>query len=285
MVTFRVSALTALLGSAMMGSVFVGSLHLWKLIGYRDTNRDEAGTIQRRFVSVLFACVFSAAVIAGLAQQQADSDSLLELLGLRCAEPGRAIISSLALTAVLFLGPIVQHLVDVSEDAAYLVSLPGPKWVTLRNHVLAPVAEEFVFRACLVRLWVGAGFPPGAIIVFSPFCFALAHVHHFLELIRRQDRKTALLQVIFQVFYTSLFGMYSTLLLMRTGSTAAVILAHSFCNHQGFPDLSFLENEHHPLWRHRAWLGALYVGGIIGFCWLMKPATDGFDSSFWPSDT
>merc|ERR1712232_1323354 len=113
-------------------------------------------------------------------------------------------------------------------------------WVLMRNYVLAPISEEFVFRSCLVRLWVAASFPMYIIIFVSPFCFALAHTHHFVEHVRKTGRKqTALVQVAFQVFYTSLFGMYSNFLLLRTGSTLAVILVHTFCNHQGFPDVAF----------------------------------------------
>mmetsp|Transcript_80499 Transcript_80499/g.227885 ORF Transcript_80499/g.227885 Transcript_80499/m.227885 type:complete len:291 (-) Transcript_80499:161-1033(-) len=282
----QVSPASAVLGSCALSSNFVVSLYLWKLAGYRDTNRDDTGTIQRRFLSALLSCCCSALLVYGLARpaEGAPGLSLLELLGLRAADVGRACAQCLGLTAVLFVGPLVQHLVAVAEGDSPCVALPGGPWVALRNLVLAPFTEEFVFRACVVRLWLAASFPTGVIIFCSPLCFALAHAHHFVEHVRRLGHKqTALMQVAFQVFYTSLFGMYSNFLLIRTGSTVAVILAHTFCNHQGFPDLAFLARQSHPLYRHRAWLGALYGTGVAAFCCLIVPITDGFSSQFTPA--
>merc|ERR1712194_161606 len=122
------------------------------------------------------------------------------------------------------MGPIVQHLTLVAEGGAPFVSSPpGGLWVSLRNYVYAPCTEEFVFRACILRLWVAANFPTGVMVFLTPFCFALAHTHHFLEQVRRcGDKKVALKNIGFQVFYTSLFGMYSSFLLLRTGSTLAL---------------------------------------------------------------
>lgn len=280
----EVSSLTAVLGSFALSSFFVGSLYLWKLAGYSDTNRDDTGTVQRRFASALLSCVCSACLIAALSRPATEQErgmSLLALLGLSSPEPLAACASCLALTSVLFIGPIVQHFVGVREGSARFAALPGGPWVALRNFVLAPLSEEFVFRACLVRLCVGASFPKAAIIICAPFCFAMAHTHHFIELVRRfKDKKAALLQVAFQVFYTSLFGAYCNFLLLRTGCTPAVILCHTFCNHQGFPELGFLAASGHPLFRHRTWLGVLYLIGIVAFGILIAPLTAGFQSSF-----
>lgn len=280
----RVSTGGALLGSLSLPLVFVASLHLWRLAGHQDQNRDATSTIQRRFLSALLSCCCSAALVRALATEVEEGGlSFAALLGLT-AGPGYPCLRCLALTGVLFAGPILQHLVAASLGVTRFVSWPvGGRWVAMRNYVLAPFTEEFVFRACLVRIWVAAGFPAGAIIFLSPFCFALAHAHHFVEHFRRcGDKHLALAQVKFQVFYTSLFGMYSNFLLLRTGSTPALVLAHSFCNHQGFPDLGFLVSEAHPLHRHRAWLAGSYGLGIVGFARLLLPLTAGFASSFRP---
>jgi len=281
----QVSPLVAVLGSFAISFSFVASLYLWKLAGYKETNRDETGTIQRRFASACLTCLCSAALVRWLARPAEDGGglTLLQLLGLTSDDLLAACSCCLCLTAVIFVGPIVQHLVSAAEGNTPLASLPDAPWVALRNYVMAPFTEEFVFRACLVRLWVAASFPMGMIIFCSPFCFALAHSHHFIEHVRRfKDKKMALLHVAFQVFYTSLFGMYSNFLLLRTGSTVAVILTHTFCNHQGFPDVGFIAASGHPLYRHRAWLGPLYLTGVGAFCFLLMPLTAGFSSSFAP---
>mmetsp|Transcript_107726 Transcript_107726/g.214064 ORF Transcript_107726/g.214064 Transcript_107726/m.214064 type:complete len:300 (+) Transcript_107726:56-955(+) len=282
----QVSPAIAVLGSLVLSFSFVAFLYLWKLAGFEDASRDETGTIQRRFVSALLSCLCSACLIYALSQetQSHRGFSLLELLGLQSPGAATACAACLLLTAVLFVGPLVQHFVTFMQGDAPLVSLPGGgTWIALRNLLFAPFTEEFVFRACLVRLWVAASFPTAAVIFCSPFCFAIAHAHHFIEHVRRTGHKqTALMQVAFQVFYTSLFGMYCNFLLLRTGSTLAVILTHSFCNHQGFPDLSLFVMRNHPLHQHRNWLGILYLVGIVTFGYLMMPLTQDFKSNFVP---
>lgn len=279
----RVSKPTALLASLGFSLIFVGSLYFWKLLGYPDYNRDAKSTIQRRAISALVSCGLSAALVRLLAEESVGPESLsfAELLGVTTSIVWPSFYC-LALTAGLFIGPIVQHLAMVAEGVVPLMSPPpGGVWVSLRNLLYAPCTEEFVFRACMVRLWVAAAFPTGAIVFLTPFCFALAHTHHFLEQVRRcGNKKVALMNIGFQVFYTSLFGMYSNFLLVRTGSLPAVMLAHSFCNHQGFPDVGFLQSPRHPLYRHRQWIGAVYLTGIIGFATSLGPMTAGFDSTF-----
>jgi len=282
----RISTATAVIGSLALSFLFVASLYFWKLCGYEDADRNEVGTIQRRFLSTTLSCVCSAALVCGLAEPAGHAEEGLtfpELLGFQAAGSGLASAFCLLLTASLFTGPIVQHLVATAEAGTPLVTTPEEPWAALRDDVVAPFTEEFVFRACLVRLCVAASLPTSQVIFCSPLCFALAHAHHFVDHVRRLDNKQlALAHVAFQLFYTSLFGVYSTFLLLRTGSTVAVILAHSFCNHQGFPDLGFLVSRSHLLYPHRAWLGVMYVMGILAFCWLIVPLTEGFASTFVP---
>jgi len=283
LVVLDVSPFTALLGSFGLSFSFVGSLYLWKLAGYKDKNRDDTGTIQRRFLSALLSCVCSVVLLWAFTRPAKDAEAgltFLELFGFQCETLVEACLRCLALTIILFVGPLAQHAVGVYEGSAEFFEL-GDRWVALRNYVLAPFTEEFVFRACLVRLWVAASFPMGSIIFLSPFCFAMAHAHHFIEHVRKTgNKKTALTQVAFQVFYTSLFGMYSNFLLLRTGSTVAVILTHTFCNHQGFPNVGFLFHSYNPLFQHRVWLGALYLVGVVAFGCCIRPITGGLNSTF-----
>uniref|UniRef100_A0A7S0AT85 intramembrane prenyl-peptidase Rce1 n=1 Tax=Pyrodinium bahamense TaxID=73915 RepID=A0A7S0AT85_9DINO len=280
----EVPPVVAVLASLGLASFFVASLYLWRLAGYQDADRNEPSTIQRRFLSTLLSCACSTGLVYGLARPSKDGMTLLELLGLEAAEPLRACACCLGLTAALFLGPLLQHLAAVCEFHTPLISSPQCSWVLMRDLAMAPFTEEFVFRACIVRLLVGASLPGAAVALGSPLCFALAHAHHFREHVRKlENKQAALMQVAFQIFYTSLFGMYSTYLLLRTGSTVAVVLAHSFCNHQGFPDLGFLVFANHELHRHRIWLAVAYVAGMLLFCCLLVPLTADFPTHFAPS--
>lgn len=46
-----------------------------------------------------------------------------------------------------------------------------------------------------------------------------------------------LVRSLLQFAYTTLFGWYATFVFLRTGSVAAVVLAHAFCNWCGLPRL------------------------------------------------
>eukprot|EP00928_Gymnodinium_smaydae_P004497 TRINITY_DN11522_c0_g1_i3.p1 TRINITY_DN11522_c0_g1~~TRINITY_DN11522_c0_g1_i3.p1 ORF type:complete len:300 (+),score=62.61 TRINITY_DN11522_c0_g1_i3:91-990(+) len=276
----RTTPLVAVLGSFALSSFFVGALYLWKLAGYKDENRNDVGTIQRRFLSTLLSCACSAGLVFGLARPAEDGDLALtpsQLLGFGLDSVLSACFYCVLLTVSLFVGPLVQHVADVYRNGVPLVTKPEYPWRTLRDIVMAPLVEEIVFRACLVRLWDSALISKGIIIFCSPLCFALAHTHHFVEHVRRyEDKSVALMQVAFQVFYTSLFGMYTTFLLLRTGSTVAVVLTHGFCNHQGFPDILFLVQKRHPLHGDRLLLGVVYLLGVAAFVVLIMPLTAGF---------
>lgn len=72
----------------------------------------------------------------------------------------------------------------------------------------------------------------------SPLFFGIAHFHHMIERIRGgQDLKTAFFISSFQFGYTTIFGMYSAFLFVRTGHLASCVIVHGFCNFMGFPDL------------------------------------------------
>jgi len=276
----QVSSASAFVGSLVVTTFFVAALHLWKLLGYRDPHRDEPGTIQRRAVSSILSCLFSGALILSRTEPDSDGSTIIVLLGLQTEDLISSTFYCVSLTALLFFGPLVQHILEVSHGCASIVQI-RMTWISLRNILLAPAAEEFVFRACLVRLWCSAPVSLWVIVSCSPLCFALAHTHHFVEQLRNSGDKVVALKVIgFQVFYTSLFGTFSTFLLLRTGSTLAVIATHSFCNHMGFPDLSFLVSKRSLLFPYRKWIGGCYLVGIMTFSFLIVPMTSGFKFGF-----
>jgi prenyl protein peptidase len=81
-------------------------------------------------------------------------------------------------------------------------------------------------------------------VIMSPFFFGIAHFHHMIERIRRgQDIQTAFFISSFQFAYTTMFGMYSALLFVRTGHLASCVVVHGFCNFMGFPDLVELVHQ------------------------------------------
>ena len=182
----------------------------------------------------------------------------------------------------------------------YLASLladEGRRWTVVRDLAVAPLAEEVVFRACLLppllaarrRAVVGGGGgggpPRGALSPVSaswiaPLFFGVAHLHHLRERVRSLPpaarlngavRSRIFLGAMVQWTYTTLFGAYVSHVFVRTGSLAAVAAAHVVCNWMGLPDFGLFVDPASTLRGYRWLVAAMYLAGI----WLFVM---GFDS-------
>ncbi len=116
-----------------------------------------------------------------------------------------------------------------------------------------PLAEEWVFRCCMCPVLLAGGWGQSAVIFGTPLLFGLAHVHHLINLVRQQGMtvQQGAVKVIFQLAYTTLFGIYASFVLIRTGQLNAVFLAHAFCNVMEVPQLGWLLNPQHELAPHK----------------------------------
>ena len=70
-------------------------------------------------------------------------------------------------------------------------------------------------------------------VLFSPALFGIAHFHHMIERIRThgQSVQSAFVISLFQFAYTTVFGVYSAYVFVRTGHVAACVVIHAFCNY------------------------------------------------------
>lgn len=113
-----------------------------------------------------------------------------------------------------------------------------------------------------------------------------AHLHHMIERLRMgMDKKTAIIISFFQFFYTSIFGIYSAYLFMRTGHFVAPFIVHAFCNHMGFPDIPDLISQPEP---KRCIFLFLYVMGLVGWILLLPTITTPLwfqNQQFWINST
>lgn len=80
---------------------------------------------------------------------QGKSPLLLHLLGLRWHGMLAAVLRPAALTACLFTGPILQSWLSQTHHESCQSGLQ-----TLRNLIVAPLTEEFCFRACMAPLFL-----------------------------------------------------------------------------------------------------------------------------------
>jgi len=259
----------------LLGLSYVGSLYVWR----STKDRDHDDTIKRRFISAAFMTLISPVFVHMLgAASLLDKYSLAEVIGLRTAGLGQALVLPLLLTFVLFLGPSVMLFLEVTGiETCSSASICWHRlrlnltfywrrsirdWKWWRNHVVAPFSEEFTFRACMLPMLLRHYTPTQAIIV-SPLFFGVAHFHHMVERIKKGEPVLASFLIsMFQFTYTTIFGMYSALLFIRTGHFAAPFLVHAYCNFMGFPDFAEVANAE-P--RRRTFLSAMFLLGAISF--------------------
>ena len=272
---------------------FVGSLYLWPNPHLLD--RDHPTIIKRRLVSVVAvslvgtsvlwtlspltvgslatsmglvppcgACVGSVGSGDGVGEvwEELDDVSWGAVLG-GCGLPFvSALILPLAGCVGCFAGPLVMEWMDQDLPGMrnYPLSHLG-SWISIRNLVVAPVAEEYVFRALFMAALSQAGFSPFSSIALPPLLFGMAHLHFVLD-----GRSLASLGL--QLGYTSIFGAFSGLLFHATSSLYPPILVHAFCNFMGFPDFDALLSH-----KHKHILIPVLLAGVVVFFALFSTIT------------
>jgi len=141
--------------------------------------------------------------------------------------------------------------------------------INLRNYLVAPLSEEFVFRACLIPLLV-PGFGNVLPIFICPLFFGVAHIHHVIERLQLgENPKDVWFTAIFQFGYTTVFGGYTAFLFLRTGHLIGPVVCHSFCNFMGFPHIDQIPSSQHP-----RLISASFVAGLVLFLVLALPLTN-----------
>ncbi|XP_065887752.1 CAAX prenyl protease 2-like [Dysidea avara] len=258
----------------ILAVAFVGSLYL------APTNkpRDDPETIRWRMLLTGIVTISSPFYLLLWADRTTTEQGaeLHHVLGIKTDGILTAIILPLLLTIVLYAGVIIHTLMAFASQSnsvlmhfnAYRLSFCLE--ICLRNYFVAPFVEEFVFRACMLPMltasmgkWIG--------VLVCPLFFGVAHLHHLVEWYRWRQRPLvhALLITTVQFCYTSLFGLYSAFLFIRTGHLTSPVVSHMFCNFMGLPDIDTLIRS-----KYSMLLWTLYVCGLLGFLSLLVPLTD-----------
>ncbi|CEP13839.1 hypothetical protein [Parasitella parasitica] len=248
--------------------IYVAGFYIFRIPG----NRNDPPVILARMKAVTVASFVSASVVWYLVQAIEAEESAATVLGLTqplevsCLKP-------LLLTVILFLGPLsvmffdqelpFQKCFSFKRDVKMnLLSLIGQ-----RNYVVAPLTEEFVFRACIIAVLNQAHYSKNYLIFISPLYFGIAHLHHALDNYNKMGRtrqalQQALFSSLFQFAYTTLFGWYASYLFIRVGSLWPPVFCHSFCNVMGFPDLG---GNHHRSTVQKLIIYGCFPLGIVLF--------------------
>ena len=179
-----------------------------------------------------------------------------------------AALGPLLLVVVLFTGPLLEV---VARGA-----LVGPShWefeedplLAVRAYIVAPLTEEWVFRACSVPLLALSGYSHSTTVALSCALFGLVHAHHVWWHAGApwQERVS---RVCLQCAYTSLFGGIMAHAYLKSGSFLGVVAAHTFANFMGLPSLHFALNPKAVCYSLRRGVLAGYALGIAAFLWLL----------------
>ncbi len=269
-------------------SLFVGVCYL--IPGsVRGTARDDPLHIKWRVTTVTLACLLAPLIILSLWGPY--DAALLGIKNPLSLHSVLEVVVSLLHNMTLFLGPLLHKCIEYQvmyrprqkgqwdlNNLQYCflgdVYMSKPKmWEGFRNFIFAPLAEEFMFRSCMLLLMVHAGFSVTACVCLTPLFFGLAHLHHAMDHIRHlnqaskeywKDFAIVWVRSLFQMTYTTLFGMYACYVFLRTNNFLAVCCCHAFCNMMGFPSFRFLDN-HSPYKDKKMWIIAAFFIGIAGF--------------------
>ena len=242
----HLSALDATLLSAFLSSVLVVCLHFRTSFLHRDASEK----IKERFWRSLIACIIATCTLCVFEKPQVSKENknwrLPSEIGL-LPELDLKILHAAVALCCLFAGNFLAKLYEVHYDLTELVKNSKHDYFSnenkilrfLRNYVIAPAVEEYIYRICLLPILIPhLGWYA---IVVGPALFGVAHIHHGYELLKlHYTLQHVMVHVLFQMLYTTIFGCYCSYLFVVARNFYLLWAVHSFCNLAGLPDFDLL---------------------------------------------
>ena len=139
------------------------------------------------------------------------------------------------------------------------------RWIQIRNLLLAPIAEEIIFRSLLLPPLLSSGYTLNQSCWIAPTFFGVAHFHHYYTKRHEYSSNVQLFSgFLLQRSYTTLFGAYASYVFVKTGSLFGICMIHSFCNYMGLPELGFIRKGS-MLFEYKWFIFGMYLVGILWF--------------------
>lgn len=180
----------AIASCVLLSALFVLNLYLFSPAGQREKAVDSADgqevelvrylprnhpkVIRRRLLSVFCSCALSFYYVhyVALSSSKHSYWTTLQLLGWHTTSwhEMNAVLLCLLHTASFFMGPLLAPLF-VNDPEGFLNLEPAFSLVWWRNYIVSPVAEEFVFRACILAILRHSGYSDTFLIFASPLFF------------------------------------------------------------------------------------------------------------------
>lgn len=257
-------------------NAFVGSLYAMPR-RVRDLPRNDPTHVAWRIAAVSCVCAVSPLVyaVAMFCMDAHHPWGFRQWLGAAPQCNGLSAVGTcVAAMQALFLGPLVQQ---VMHQAGGLPTRNAWAWDmrSLRDFIVAPFAEEWIFRFTILPVYLASGYSVAGALTQTAVWFGLAHVHHFRDMRRRGvSSSQALVSVLVQLSYTSVFAWLCGHFAAHTGSMLGATLMHALANVYGLPQVGFLADlaRGHGVGRNGALLVA-YLCGVAAFVMLWRHAS------------
>lgn len=258
--------------------IFIGSIYVKKP---SNSLRDHPDEIKRRFLMVgsgtflwnlLFYYLFT------IPHLSLHGPGVLTWSGLALTSTTHiSILSALAITFVFYAGFLVEQFFEEKYETVYDIK-------ALRAYVVAPIFEELMYRSCLINNFIAGGFGWSSVWL-SALIFGFSHLYRIEDLVasNRRITLTSLFPVLFQVCFTTVFGIYVGYIFIATGSLYTVIIIHGFCNFMGIPSFTCF-NPEHPAYRYKTSILLTYCVGIAAFFVLLPLMINPEFFSSWHSE-
>lgn len=251
--------LQQLLLATALASSYVLAIRTRVPVHFRSADRNDPALIRFRMGRVLMLC---AMVLAGLPPVLVHGfhsyGTLAEVYRHFGLVPGFSASGSVildvanvlwytGLLCVLYMGPIAHYMytrrMKMKDDFFFSFCVLGG----FRDHVFAPITEEFIYRAAIIAT-LKPVLSNESIIKWLPCFFGVAHVHHGLALFSEGYSLAAtLMHVVVQLVYTTLFGLLANKIYLESKCNLwSVVVVHAICNLLGFPSLEVKTT--HPRW-------------------------------------
>ena len=161
----------------------------------------------------------------------------------------------LLINFILYSGLLIQFFKGIEEI------YPKTKFCYFMENFYGPILEEFIYRSILYSIFKYAGYSGKLSAFFSSFMFSISHFRHIFDVYFTADQFPRL---IFQSFYTLLFGFYTCYAYEYSGTIFSAMLLHMVCNTLQLPRFSYLRNENvSPFMKNI--INVTYAVGILGW--------------------
>jgi len=185
----------AFFGACAVSSVYVIGIHIFSV---KNLPRDNPRVIKSRMVGATAGTITAMGIYY---KYFAGNSTFTTAFGLT-SNTIIAMSYSLGLMMTLFIGPVLQSLMDPEDSFSISFDLKS-----LRNLIFAPITEELVYRASILPI-LYPYFSEPKLLLYCPLFFGSAHLHHLYEkiYILHVPKGRAVISTLFQFGYTSLWS-------------------------------------------------------------------------------